>query len=294
LFQTLKIDLEAVSYRTINFRSDPGNEVRPMIRNGAGLPYLPGTSIKGALRSVIFKELFSQVDTRDVRDDRTLENTLLGNFDKSIMRYVRVSDAYMQNDNTDVWYINLFNLKNNGRNWESTWKSGFNVPVELLLPETTSTFRLNLAKPLVEIIESKYQKGHTLPQHISKIFTTNPFENLRNIINNYTRKHIEKELQFLSTYNQAEDSDFLIENLEKLLPLTNEPNSCLFRMAFGSGFHGITGDWRFDGHLTTINNPDDKNWVFSPTIRRKEPSRYKSRKATGQEPTFMGFIKLTF
>jgi len=292
LFKTLQVDLESVSYRIINFSDDPGNEIRPMIRNGAGLPYLPGSSVKGALRSVIFNYLYNEINPKV--NDKGMEKFLLGDYDKSIMRYVRVGDAHLQNEDTDVWYVNLFNLKNDGKQWKSTWKKGFNLPIELLKPETTTAFRLNLAKPLADNLANKYRKSDKLPQNLSRILTDSPFDNLCNIINDYTRLHINKELDFLKKYDQAPDSGLLIENMENLLPLTNEPNTCLLRMAFGSGFHGITGDWRFQDHLNTIHNPDEKNWMYSPTARKKEPARYKSRKVTGANPTLMGFIKLTF
>jgi hypothetical protein len=61
-------------------------------------------------------------------------------------------------------------------------------------------------------------------------------------------------------------------------------------LAYGSGFHGITGDWRFDNHTETIEKPDTKNMVYDQTTRQKVPARYKSRKVAGVE--LMGFVKL--
>src|SRR5690606_6823933 len=113
---------------------------------------------------------------------------------------------------------------------------------------------------------------------------------LFNLVNEYTNAHLRREIDFFSTYPQAEDTDLLIENLESLRQMTiNNPDSCVLRLSYGSGFHGITGDWRFLTHTETIDKPDWEN------KRKGEPTRYKSRKVVGQDihTNAMGFVKIT-
>ena len=310
LFQTLKIDIEEVCYSVIDKRPNPGNEIRPLIRTGLGNPYIPGSSIKGAIRSVLFNYLNELVEDKTIKEwvfdrdlnkkvekqrqakDLELENLLLGKFDQSIMRYIRVYDAPFVIKNTDVYKVELFNLYQDRNGWDSNWKQDFNIVAECFMPNTASTFRLDFATPLATIISDRYRKGQQLPTNLNAALTQNPFEHVSNMINNYTRTHLEREIDFFKQYNNAEDTDFIIENLENLLKYTEGSKSCLLRMAYGSGFHGITGDWRFKNHTSTIAQGDSKNLVYNKTSRTKEPARYKSRRIVGTD--LMGFVKLSF
>ncbi len=293
LFKTLKIDLNSISYDVIeNFNYEPGTEIRPLIKTGAGKPYITGSSIKGAVRSVLFNYLFEKVENINAKSGKELENLLLGKFNESIMRYIRVYDAGFDNLDTGVNFVHLFNLYNEKTSWESDWKRGFNITAQVFQVEAASSFRLSLAHPLAEIIGKLYKKADTLPRHLSAVFTDNPFEHLHQMINYYTRRHIEKELEFFKKYDQLQEATYIIENLENLLAFTHDKESCLLRMAYGSGFHGITGDWRFENHFETINKPDEDNWVYSQTDKRMVPARYKSRRIVNDN--LMGFVKLTF
>lgn len=291
LFKTLKIDIEEVSYSVIDNSFNPGNEIRPLIRTGLGNPYIPGSSIKGALRSVLFNYLYNTENTDGIYPDK-LERELLGNFDQSIMRYIRVYDAPFVIKNTDVYKVDLFNLYQDKNNWDSNWKEDFNIVAECFSPNTSSNFRLGFSTPLATIISENYQKGQLLPKNLKTALTRNPFEHLSQMINNYTRTHLEREIDFFKKYDNADDTDLIIEKLEDLLKYTEGSKSCLLRMAYGSGFHGITGDWRFQNHSSTIAQGDSKNLVYNRVSRTKEPARYKSRRIVGTD--LMGFVKLNF
>ena len=294
LFTTLKLDIRELSYNIIeNYGENPGNEIRPLIQTN-GKPFIPGSSIKGAIRSILFNYLYYKVDERDLGvDDYQLERALLGNFDQSIMRFIRVSDSdTLTFGDTGVFKIELFNLYAKTKNWASDWKENFKIFAECFYPETKIQFKLSLASNLVKALENKYVSSEQLPKNIKAVFSDNTFETLTLIINNYTRKHLELEIEFFKKFNQANDSELIIAQLENLLIHTIDTKSCLMRMAYGSGFYGITGDWRFRDHIETIFEPDQKNWVYSRTVGGKEPAHYKSRRIAGND--LLGFIKLTF
>jgi CRISPR type III-A-associated RAMP protein Csm5 len=291
LFETLKINIDEVSYSVIDNSFNPGNEIRPLIRTGLGHPYIPGSSIKGTLRSVLFNYLYDTQNTEGIYPNN-LENELLGRFDQSIMRYIRVYDAPFVIKDTDVYKIDLFNLYNDTNNWDSNWKKGFNIIAECFMPKATSTFRLDFATPLATIIHENYKKGDLLPTNLKTALTKNPFDQVRQLINNYTRTHLEREIDFFRKYDNADDTDLIIEKLENLLTYTEGSKSCLFRMAYGSGFHGITGDWRFKNHTSTIAQGDNSNMVYNRNTGQREPARYKSRRIVGTD--LMGFVKLSF
>lgn len=308
LFDDLDIYPEEISSKVLDSSIALGNEINTMIRTGQGVPYIPGSSIKGAIRSILFHHLKKQVKVGQEWDKRknefvdpranTLEKETIGSFEKSITRFLRVYDAHFREEDLALMNVNLFNLYNHGR-WESKFKKGFKLSIEALKPNSNpSEYTLNIASPLIEYI--RREQEDLLPTHIDKVIKDHPFQYLFYLINEYTYTHIERELEFFKTYDQVEGIGEIIECLERLQGLTNaHPNQCVLRLASGSGFHGITGDWRFDDHTETIDYPDNKNirWVRKRGNRdkTKEGTRYKSRKIIDYDKAYMpmGFVLLS-
>lgn len=280
LFKTLRIDIENLCSRKIKLNSDPGADIRQFARGANGSPYLPGSSIKGALRSVLFSHLKGSHVPNGPWD---IDPPVFGGLGNDLMRFVRVGDAFFENEQTTIGYVDLFNLYKEGRNWESGWKGNFNLPTEYVTPTSSSSFRLSLAEPLKKVIELEYRKADKLHTNLNRVLNGDSFENLKKIINTHTKNHLNRELEFLKEYDQATDAGTLIDNVEALLKQVESKNSCLLRIGFGSGFHSITGDWQFKDHRSTIQNPNRGKY-------------YKSRKVLGDSDhlNFMGFVKLTF
>jgi hypothetical protein len=68
--------------------------------------------------------------------------------------------------------------------------------------------------------------------------------------------------------------------------------SCILKMAAGSGFHSITGDWQFDDY--SIDGVDTSRKISRGTLKNVKSA--KSRKIAilnDNEFTLMGFVKLT-
>ena len=93
---------------------------------------------------------------------------------------------------------------------------------------------------------------------------------------------MEKEREFFATY-QAEHSEYIEECIDDLLQMIPADNSyCLLKMSAGSGFHSITGDWKYNDY--------DRTGIWQKTGKKK----YKSRKIVidGKKFSLMGFVKL--
>ncbi len=286
------VDIKKLAYLVYNYQAESINEIRPLIRSGSdGQTFIPGSSIKGAIRSIIFNYLHKGLQITSY-DKRTIEQ-LLGRFDRSIMRYIRPYDVAI--NKIEIVDVELFNLYRAGSDWESDYKENFLISAESFQPEATASFTLSIANGLKTAIE-QYDKK-VLPTYIDKvIIQQNPIQLLFNLINEYTYRHLQKEIAFFRAYPQAEDTDLIIEGLEVLQKQTqNNGDSCILRLAYGSGFHGITGDWRFQNHLDTIHYPDKENRTWSMATRSRQPARYKSRRIADNGTIFMpmGFVKLT-
>jgi CRISPR/Cas system CSM-associated protein Csm5 (group 7 of RAMP superfamily) len=283
-----EVDLDLITEHTFEYSGDLPSEIRPLVRTGTGTSYIPGSSIKGAIRSVLFNYLYNRSNER--LQDRNIDRLVLGDFSNGIMRFIRPYDVEMPE--TEISNIDLFNLYSSTTDWKSNWKDRFSITAETFkIQQSKGTFRFNVADGLARQIKEKAPE--TLFKHLGQVIKndTPPIQFIFNLINEYTYEHLQKEIDFFERYPEADDSEFVIENLKKLQEQTiNNPDSCVLRLAYGSGFHGITGDWRFDNHTETIEKPDTKNMVYDQTTRQRVPARYKSRKVAGVE--LMGFVKL--
>jgi hypothetical protein len=115
-----------------------------------------------------------------------------------------------------------------------------------------------------------------------KVLTENPWKDLCSLINIHTKKYINKELAFLGKYPVRETPQ-IIEMYQKVLALIPEDSAyAVFRMAHGSGYHSITGDWQFAD--------------FDKTGYKNNKKLYKSRKfifnegQNGLQFLTMGFV----
>lgn len=281
-----------VAKNTYAVSNQPASEIRPLIRTGYNQPIIPGSSIKGALRSIFLHYLYNEV--KPIVDN--IERELFGNIGNNLMKFIRPGDAVCE----EVGIVNceLFNLYQSYGNWESDYKQGFLISIEAFQKGASTTFRLGIADGLASILEKEGKRisRHLTPKYLNRIVKSgDPTTFLFKIINQYTRTHLEREIEFFKKYNQAEDVEYIISNLESYKELAQGENQCVLRLAYGSGFHGITGDWRFEDHTETIRRPDGQNRTWNARTRSREPARYKSRKITGLDidATLMGFVKLS-
>ncbi len=258
---------------------ESAKEINSLIRNGQGNPYIPGSSIKGALASVIANYL-----SKNSSQKETNHKKLLGEFSESIMRYIRPADFTL--NSTEVHKVKLFNLYNYGTTWKSKFKEDrFDLNVESFAVGSQGEFRLSIADGLLQFIkeqETKQRNSQLTPTNHKHIIKNNTIQHIFNQINNYSYTFLEKEIKFFEKYPQVENTQAILNKLYDLQLMTiHQKRTCVFRLASGSGFYGITGDLRFENHLDTIENPDKLN----------RDKRYKSRKIIGDN--LMGYVQLT-
>lgn len=267
--------IAAVRYEYPN--EEPAQEIRTLNRS-MGRAYLPGSSIKGAILSVLIntvkrkRRLDIGKYRKEKKDWRLIDDTI-GRFDRSISRFIRPVDVAIED--TALCNIQLFNLYQNF-DWESDFKTRKLLTVESFPVGAHGQFPLSINVDLLK--RAKEYKSYVKNERYL-INYNNPIQELFYLVNRYTYGHLEKEVAFFENYNQAEETEDIIHNLKQLQAQTlDNPNSCILRLGFGSGFHAITGDWMFGSHLTPINQPH-------------RGKRYKSRRLANYQP--MGFVKLT-
>ncbi len=302
--------------------ANTNNEIRAQIRAGLeNKPVIPGSSLKGAFRSVIIHHLEPSSRTKN---NNQLNKQVMGSSTDGddFGRFFKITDVSFEK--TKLTNSKIFNLTQKGNNFESGWKhanknntkpnfdpKGFNTVYEVIAPKQKGMFDLMLAdlpwknlKPgrfylkLKKDAERKRKQQKlddiaSLEQRVEAKtqIVKGPIEDLFGIINDYTHNYLEKEMAFFEKYNQAENTNKILESLAELKSLIPSDNSyCIMRLAAGSGFHSITGDWKLESH--EINGLKKNGRKMQGSLNNELSA--KSRKIAISHGQFMpmGFIKL--
>ena len=275
----IDIDWENVALSKFDYPYDETTtEIRTLNRSMRQI-YLPGSSIKGAISSVLINTIKRKrnMDIGKYKNERSdykfIEDTI-GRFDRSISRFIRPVDVFL--DESELHNVQLFNLYQNF-DWESDYKTHKLLTLETFKTGTQGDLQLSVDIDWLKLAEEHKQFAKNQQFVINR---SNPIQEIFYHINRYTYDHLKKEIAFFEHYNQAEASEEIIYTLKELQAQTlNNKDACILRLGFGSGFHAITGDWMYGSHLTPINQPDQNR------------KRYKSRKLADYQP--MGFVKLS-
>lgn len=311
----LKGNLSDFSKKNIDtITGEIGTDIKTCIRNSlSGKPIIPGTSLKGALRSVIYNYIVENNPPNN-------EDQVFGKIQENIFRFMIVNDSEFHN--TSFINTKTFNLRNttNG-GWKHGFEvtnnnfndSGFTFPHEVIPIDDFSEFEIVFnSKTLATVkneqnnidILNKKQGDHRpkKPNILKSNYNSlQVFEGTQDsffkIIHDYTKKYLESEKAFFEIYG-ANKSELIISQIEYLIG-ENKENAPLLRLGLGSGFHAMTGDTHFiNAHDNTgiwgspfeklkdgfTNNPDfDEKFKkfgisFKESKKREGSVRFKSRK----------------
>jgi CRISPR/Cas system CSM-associated protein Csm5 (group 7 of RAMP superfamily) len=278
-------------------------DIKTFIRNGLNQPFLPGSSLKGAISSILLNHLMdpnqkgkNKIPQNDIDDE------VLGEFSKRVTHFIGISDINIPNGSLQFYPTKIFSLDNDLQGgWKHKRKSGtthnfndsdFVTVYECFKPLASILLRLNIYDGIGKFLE-KHSVNNPLKK-LSRSDNTDWCELLFGIINQYTRIYIEKEIKYFQKY-RVEGTQRIIQSLEsikKQIPPDN--SSCVLRMASGSGFYSITGDFMYEDHLYTINNPR-KDLKRNQTIYIKYKTRRFAFENNNNQYIFypMGFVKLS-
>lgn len=281
--------LKDVSDATFVWPAESPNDIKTFIKSQLnGKPLLVGSSLKGAIRSILFDFI-----RRDERDDKLVFGT--SKTGDEYMRFIKFADAEFES--TTLVNTKIFNLQKQ-QGWQGGWKhggketgynfksTGFNTIYECIMPGQLSHTSIMFSP---KAFEAYKKKGiHKYENEKQKILGSD-ITTLFRIINQHTQNYLLKEKVFFQKYNQAENTQVIISSIDNLLTQIPSDNSCcILKMSAGSGFHSITGDWQYDDYTKTGVWDDTRN-------RNYGKQKYKSRKIAVWDNHFdlMGFVKIS-
>ncbi len=278
--------LDNVAKYKFKMPAQTSNPIKTFLRSKlVDKPVVAGSSIKGAVRSVLFSYL---------RNDETRTDSVFGTMKEGtdLMRFIRISDFEMEKTNlVNTKIFNLRTSENGG--WEGGWKkgqkteesfsaTGFNTVYESVMPGEKTVGSITLAcRPFEQVLN---KLGEEMPYAKPKQEIINgDIKILFGIINDATRTYLRKERKFFETY-MTDRVDSVINSIDGLLKTIPSDNSyCVMKMSAGAGFHSITGDYIFDDYCGGL--------LGKKANRDAKP---KSRKIAIYDDrlTLMGFVKL--
>jgi hypothetical protein len=237
-------------------------DIKMMVADGMnGLPYIPGSSFKGGLRSALFK---AAGGSQRQADDRAV----YGQFDNSVMRFLGVSDLHFNHPGM-LLNSKVFNPVTQDGNWEGAWKftfgSGknkerfevdeFTTGLQVIPSGELSPLRLNLKPEQLKVFQRATNKP--VPRQAAALLKQEDIVNaLFQNVYAHTDKYLRKELAYFE--NLGGHLVNLVVNAYHKLIEANQVERPLLRLGFGSGFHAITGDFQYANHLEPLDRAEGR------------------------------------
>lgn len=250
------------------------------IHNGQGKPYIPGSSIKGAIRTAILASLAENVIDAETKIDDSIKDKKTGKLIKlkanaknvekelfgsdpnnDVFRFLQVGDAYFGDCYTGA--LRMVNI--NERTSKSFWDVSKSQLIEALCPEDETEFEMNLN------IEgyNKSREGCSTIGRLPNIMSS--YESLFEAINEHTIRLLDFELKYWEERSDRDDSDKVESYLEKIESIKNEAENCskgkecVLRIGHGSGWNFITGGWardldNFKSLVVPVSRPKNQNY----------------------------------
>ncbi len=276
-------------------------EIKSNIRNGMGKPYIPGSSLKGALRTLIVRKSIAGKDTHvlkkldecfesDKPKDAPLLDYLFNKTQNNLMKFLRIYDAHFEN--TQIYSVQIANK--HGSEWKYQIKGRPNVmqPIECISPK--QSYLVDLQTPN-EITAYKYLKNNELllkgnyPDNVNVFSKIENTETFLQIMHDQTIKICKKDYEQLDK-NRDSTIEKYLDKLNDLIHKMNnkKPNEFYIRVGFGLGYIGMTGGWL---DFSFIENKSDKIKKIDPRAHYKDI--YPKTRRYLSDGTPLGFVKFT-
>jgi len=267
--------------------------LKECMHNGMGLPYIPGSSIKGAIRTAIMSSFVSRISDKESKilvtdwknkttiEASVIEKELFGNDPNSnIFRFVHVGDAYFDKEaEISARLINL-NIRQGKDSLQDDSKSQL---VEAIGTDSKSEFRLKIAKAYYDFVKLNFSTiGHLPVASINDLFR---------MINEHTRQLVKDEISIWRDVDKFGGEDY-IEEMKKILSVINdcsEGEACVLRIGHASGWRFITGAWAEE----LRNFKDEVIPASRPRFRDYEEYIFPKTRRLDEDSYIFGFVKLS-
>ena len=274
------IDLDSISSRKIynyyNYEFKATNIIKSQIHDAFGRPYIPGSSIKGAIRTAIVASMACKVD-KNQYNLKHIEQNLCGHINSDFFRFIRVGDAVLE-DGCEI-VASLSRLTQSYKNDIKQYVEAINFDPDEFVPL------------VLDIDTEKYNivRNGGLPNKLGQMpKRAQRINSLFELINDHTVKLVEDEIRVWRKFNNNSWARKYVKTIMALLEECNKVDrgkECVLRIGMGSGKRFITGAWAegvskfYDEKNRLTDNPIPETRTF---VESTEPGFVD----------LLGFVKL--
>ena len=278
----------------------PWETLKECIHDGLGKPYIPGSSIKGAIRTAVLTTIAEQQSNlenfiKNYKGDvsaKQIEARLFGdNPNSDVFRFIKVGDAYF--DSGSELSTRVINL--NIRQKENLIDPSKPQLVEAIGVENETEFQIKVDKSYYEWAKNHWPLDDKNVKPIGAFpAQLDDISCLFSLINEHSRKLVDDEISYwkevvANGFSGAED---YIENMEQIMDEISscqKGTECVLRIGHASGWRFITGAWaeklqNFERDIIPASRP--RNHIY------KEYDFPKSRRLD-EDGDIFGFVKLS-
>jgi len=247
--------------RTFNINIGRAREIIQFERNGFGKPYIPGSSLKGSLRTVILKTAFDRLNDsqkqallkkvngrREWASEPIVKDIFGNDSNHNLMRVLEIFDAEFEDVNLEkVLILSLTNEEGTSYGWKLMIKP----PINVNNPEEATWIFVEAlpigSKGYSSISLSNFLLNNQIARNELK-FNEPSLSDLRTLastINEYSRNKLELEKQFFEKLSKPKKLSDLINNIDGLLKQLKDltQDEFIMRISWGVGWKGMTGDY---------------------------------------------------
>ena len=274
-----------------NVRSS--DTLKEQIHDGRGVPYIPGSSIKGAIRTAVLASLVSKLPNVENKlknrfgkiSANQVESELFGGDpNKDVFRFLQVGDAYFGKNYE--WAQRMVNI--NERERSSFWDTEKSQLIETIGPEDTSEFQMRLNMMGYDLSKSK-DKVPNIPdcmRSLPALFET---------INAHTQHLLVTEKKYWEEREANDDSGRVMDYLDRIDSMLDSSKQCekgkecVLRIGHGSGWRFITGAWAENlDNFASLVVPASR-----PRNREYEQYDFPKTRRVDDQCELLGFVKLS-
>ncbi|SHM86420.1 CRISPR-associated protein, Csm5 family [Caldanaerovirga acetigignens] len=218
----------------------------------AGKPYIPGSSIKGAVRSSITRGLYSSVkqvytsaidkESDPKRADDRAEENVFGKPHSSPFRFLLIGDTEpFDVEDMGIYEMKILNICNGRVKWYNRARN-FDNPKDALSIFLEALKKRSKGKGFLSI-DGRINDSFIISE--GKIKRANDIKNFVSLIRKDINNYIEREIKFYEKFSMYDISNFY----KQLKDLSNQlkDNEILIQIGFGSGFNSKTISSLFEG-----------------------------------------------
>lgn len=239
-FEDNRLDYKDFSYNKLSANEEITEQINRAMCSGIK-PYIPGSSIKGAIRTAFIYNFFARdkIDLSKILDCRNrrpyIGQEILGKFSQDIFKYLKVSDSTLLNKN-DLEII---------KTQREHFKKKADIPVNVEAIKAGKECELD--------ISINFRKENLLIDEILREFYDNYSINdekfLFDIINTYTKEFLEREITELRNENEEKFKDLINQNtvlLNEVEEYLKNKDGAVLRLGFGKTFFSNSISSKFD------------------------------------------------